>query len=226
MTGGRPFSVDPDLCIGSKMSGKFITFEGCEGCGKSTQVRLLKEYLEKTGIPFICAREPGGTAISEKIREMILDSANSSIVDECEALLYAASRNQLIKEVIIPALEEGKLVILDRYIDSSMAYQAYGRGLGYDFVAKANEYALKNCMPDLTIFMDVEPEKAFRRKGGADVGDRLETAGMEFHERVYKGYKEMEKRFPERIVSFKTEGTKYETNALIVKYLQDRRFIG
>ena len=207
------------------MTGKFITFEGCEGCGKSTQVRLLKEHLEKEGVPFIWAREPGGTEISEKIRAIILDNANSKMVDECEALLYAASRCQTIKEVILPALSEKKLVILDRYIDSSFAYPAYARGLGFDFVANANDFAIKNCMPDLTIFMDVDPEIAFNRKGGVDAGDRLESAGMEFHKRVYAGYKELEKRFPERIVSFTTEGTKYETSELIFKYLKDRRFI-
>lgn len=207
------------------MLGKFITFEGCEGCGKSTQVRLLREYLEKTGIPFVCAREPGGTEISEKIRDIILDKSNGKMVDECEALLYAASRCQLIKEVIKPALEDGKLVILDRYIDSSLAYQAYARGLGYDFVAKANDFAISACMPDLTVFMDVDPEVAFKRKGGVDIGDRLESAGMDFHKRVYAGYKELEKKFANRFVSFKAEGTKFETNALIIEYLKERQFI-
>ena len=186
---------------------------------------MLKEYLEKEGIPFIWAREPGGTEISEKIRELILDGANTEMVDECEALLYAASRCQTIKEVILPALKEGKLVILDRYIDSSFAYQAYARGLGFDFVAKINDYAMKSCMPDLTIFMDVDPEAAFLRKGGVDAADRLESAGMEFHKRVYQGYKELTKIFPDRIVSFSTEGTKFETNAIIIDYLRKRQFI-
>ena len=207
------------------MKGKFITFEGCEGCGKSTQVRLLKEYLEREGIPFIQAREPGGTEISEKIREIILDRSNSLMVDECEALLYAAARCQTIKEVILPALCEGKLVILDRYVDSSFAYQAFARGLGFEFVAKANDFAIGNCMPDLTVFMDVDPEIAFKRKGGVDAGDRLESAGMEFHKRVYGGYKELEKIFPDRIVAFKAEGTKFETSALIIEYLKKRQFI-
>ena len=206
-------------------SGKFITFEGCEGCGKSTQVRLLKEYLTEKDIPFVCAREPGGTEISEKIRSILLDKGSAEMTAECEALLYAAARCQIINEIILPALSEGKLVILDRYIDSSFAYQAYGRGLGYDFVAKANGYALKNCMPDLTVFMDVDPERAFKRKGGVDLGDRLETAGIGFHKKVYEGYKELCVRFPERIVPFKAEGTKFDTNAQIVEYLRKREFI-
>ena len=204
--------------------GKFISFEGCEGCGKSTQVRLLKEYLTEKGIPFITAREPGGTEISEKIREIILDSRNSAMTDATEALLYAAARCQNINENILPALEEGKLVILDRYVDSSFAYQAYARGLGYDFVAKANDYALTHCMPDLTIFMDVDPERAFNRKGGVDKKDRLELAGLEFHKKVYLGYKELIKKSPDRFVIFAADGTKYETNALIIKYLSERGY--
>ena len=205
--------------------GRFISFEGCEGCGKSTQVRLLKEYLTEKGIPFVAAREPGGTEISEKIREIILDKSNAAMTDATEALLYAAARCQIINEVISPALNEGKLVILDRYIDSSFAYQAYARGLGYDFVAKANDYALRTCMPDLTIFMDVDPERAFNRKGGVDKTDRLELAGLEFHKKVYLGYKELLKKTPERFAIFAADGTKYETNALIIEYLKGRGYI-
>ena len=204
---------------------RFITFEGCEGCGKSTQSRLLKEYLDKTEQPYIYAREPGGTEISEKIRNIILDKGNADMTGECEALLYAAARCQIIDEVIKPALKDGKIVILDRYIDSSFAYQAYARGLGFDFVAKVNAYALSSCMPDVTVFMDVTPEQAFLRKGGADVTDRMELMGLRFHEKVYSGYKELEKKFPERIVPFSAQGTKYDTHEEIVSYLRSRGFI-
>ncbi len=183
------------------MNGKLITFEGCEGCGKSTQVRLLKEYLEKTEQPFIMAREPGGTDISEKIRSVILDKNNSEMVDETEALLYAASRCQLLKQRVLPALKEGKIVIIDRYYDSSFAYQAYARGLGYDFVASANKFAMDNAVPDLTIFFDIDPYHSFLRKGGADGGDRLELAGIDFHNKVYSGYKNLIEKFPDRIVA-------------------------
>lgn len=181
------------------MTGKLITFEGCEGCGKSTQVKMLKDYLLDTNQPFIVTREPGGTEISEKIRSLILSKQNIKMVAECEALLYAASRCQLLKESVIPALSEGKVVLIDRYYDSSFAYQAYARGLGYDFVAAANKYALDNCVPDITIFFDIDPLSAFARKGGADESDRVELAGMTFHQKVYDGYLELKNKFPERI---------------------------
>lgn len=203
----------------------FITFEGCEGCGKSTQSRLLKEYLDITGQPFVYAREPGGTRISEKIRSVILDKENGAMTAECEALLYAAARCQIIDEVVLPALKEGKIVILDRYIDSSFAYQAYARGLGYEFVAAANGYALKNCMPDVTVFMDVKPEQAFLRKGGVDSSDRIELEGLEFHNKVYAGYKALQEKFQKRIVSFEAQGTKAETHGKIKEFLISKGFI-
>ena len=203
----------------------FITFEGCEGCGKSTQSRLLKEYLLSSGQDFIALREPGGTEISEKIRALILDKDNASMSDECEALLYAAARAQLIKEVILPNLKEGRTVILDRYIDSSFAYQAYARGLGYEFVAAINSFALTNCMPTVTFFMDVPPERAFSRKGGVDTGDRIELAGLDFHNEVYEGYKQLAKTFGDRFVCLKADGTKYETHEIIKKYLIEKGYI-
>ncbi|MBQ9782555.1 MAG: dTMP kinase, partial [Clostridia bacterium] len=122
------------------MKGKFITFEGCEGSGKSTQVAMFREYLEKRNIDYVFTREPGGTEIAEKIRALILDAENVAMTDECEALLYASARAQLIKEKVLPCLNSGKLVLCDRYIDSSFAYQAYARGLGMDFVKKINSY--------------------------------------------------------------------------------------
>ena len=124
------------------MKGKFITFEGCEGSGKSTQVALFKSYLEKNDVDYVFTREPGGTKISEKIRTLILDVENSEMTDECEALLYASARAQLVKELIVPSLEEGKLVLCDRYIDSSIAYQAHARGIGEEFIKKINSYAI------------------------------------------------------------------------------------
>lgn len=203
----------------------FITFEGCEGCGKSTQSRLLKEYFEKSGQPFFYAREPGGTEISEKIRSIILDKDNGLMVDECEALLYAAARCQLIKEKILPSLDRGEIVILDRYIHSSFAYQAYARGLGYDFVASVNKFALDNCMPTVTVFMDVPPETAFARKGGVDGADRIELAGLEFHRKVYEGYLALKEKFPDTFVSFKADGNKYQTHEKIVEYLKQNNYI-
>ena len=163
------------------MKGKFITFEGCEGSGKSTQVAMFREYLEKNGIDYVFTREPGGTEIAEKIRGIILDVKNAEMTDECEALLYSAARAQHIKEKIIPALNEGKLVLCDRYIDSSYAYQAYARGLGIDFIKKINSYAVDNCMPDYTVFLNISSTDAFLRKGGQDKDDRLEQVVLEFH---------------------------------------------
>ena len=162
------------------MKGTFITFEGCEGVGKSRQIKLLEEYLQKNNVKYYLTREPGGTPVSEQIRNVILDGKNVSMTDECEALLYAAARVQLLKEVVKPRLERGELVLCDRYVDSSLAYQGYARGLGAEFVEKINDYAVKNFMPDYTIFLSLTPEQAFLRKGGADKGDRLELSGIEY----------------------------------------------
>ena len=204
------------------MKGKFITFEGCEGSGKSTQVALFREYLEKNGIEYIFTREPGGTEIAEKIRSLILDVNNTAMTDECEALLYSAARAQHVKEKILPALNEGKLVLCDRYIDSSFAYQAYARGLGIDFITKINSYAIQNCMPDYTVFLDISSADAFKRKGGQDKDDRLEQVGLAFHEEVYKGYKKViENDNSGRFLIIDCLGSKNQTHSNIIKELVD-----
>lgn len=203
------------------MKGLFITFEGCEGSGKSTQINLFKNYLEKNKIEYLFVREPGSTDISEKIRSIILDVSNDKMSDYAEALLYAASRAQLISEKILPALNSGKLVICDRYIDSSFAYQAYARGLGYDYISKINSYAIENCMPDKTIFLNISSKDAFSRKGGADKDDRLEQSGAKFHEEVYNGYIELSKKFPERFIMIDCLGEKLQTHQKIVNALKD-----
>ena len=204
------------------MEGKFITFEGCEGVGKSRQIRLLEEYMKKNGIKYFLTREPGGTFLSEQIRNVILDKKNIEMSDECEALLYAAARAQLIKEKILPIKQSGELVFCDRYIDSSFAYQGYARGLGIDFVKKINSFALDNCMPDYTIFLNLPPEEAFKRKGGADLGDRLETTGIEFHQKVYKGYLECAKNYADRFIVIDASGEKRQTHEKIVKALKEK----
>ena len=163
----------------------FVTFEGCEGVGKSTQLNMLKEYLSATGQEAVYVREPGSTRISEKIRSVILDPANTEMTAETEALLYAAARAQLVSEVILPALSAGKTVICDRYVDSSAAYQGYARGLGIDFVRRINSYPLANAMPDVTVFIDLRPSDAFR---SVRREDRLEREKAEFHDKVYEGY--------------------------------------
>lgn len=202
--------------------GKFITFEGCDGCGKSTQLKMMSEYLTKEGVPHIFTREPGGGKISEAIREILLSGKNSEMTDECEALLYAAARVQHLSDRVEPALAKGELVICDRYVDSSLAYQAYARGLGTDFITKINAFALENYLPDVTVFIDLTPEAAFRRKKGADENDRLEQAGMAFHNRVYAGYKKLAEENPNRFVCIDGNKTPQEIFEKIVEALQER----
>ncbi len=202
--------------------GKLITFEGCDGCGKSTQLKMLSDYLTKENVPHIFTREPGGGQISEQIREILLNGKNSEMTDECEALLYAAARVQHLHDRVEPALKEGKLVVCDRYVDSSLAYQAFARRLGVDFVESVNAYALKNYLPDLTVFIDLPPEAAFARKKGADENDRIELAGMAFHQRVYAGYKILAEQNPHRIVSVDGNKTPDEIFADVLALLKTR----
>lgn len=182
------------------MKGSFITFEGCEGVGKTTQVNRLKRYLEKSGQPALFLREPGGTVISEKIREMLLSKENDKMNGKCEALLYSAARAQLLGEVVAPALEKGSIVVCDRFTDSTFAYQGAARGLGVDFIDELNKLTCGDIVPDVTVFLDLHPREAFARKGGADKNDRLESQSIGFHEKVYLGYKEIASRYPERFV--------------------------
>lgn len=202
--------------------GKFITFEGCDGCGKSTQLRLLSNYLTENGVAHVFTREPGGGKISEAIREILLNGKNAEMTDECEALLYAAARVQHLSDKVEPALREGKLVVCDRYVDSSLAYQAYARGLGLDFVTKINAFALEKYAPDVTVFIDLTPEEAFLRKHGADENDRLEQAGMEFHKRVYEGYKAVAQSYPQRVVCVNGRQTPQEIFADVLQILKER----
>ncbi len=203
----------------------FITFEGCEGVGKSRQIRLLEEYLKQNKINYYLTREPGGTAVSEQIRSVILDGKNVDMTDECEALLYAAARVQLLKENVAPRLEKGELVLCDRYIDSSLAYQGYARGLGVEFVEKINDYAIKNFMPNYTLFLCLSPEQAFKRKGGVDKTDRLELSGMEFHNKVYQGYLELSKKYSDRFIVIDASGEIHETHQKIINALKEKGVI-
>ena len=171
--------------------GIFITIEGSDGSGKSTQIKNIKKYMENKGIDVIFTREPGGTPIGEKIRALILDTENSEMTSLTEAFLYAAARAQHVDEEIIPALEEGKIVICDRFVDSSIAYQGYGRELG-DTVKEINRFAVRDAEPDLTIFFDLPPEKGRERiKKNNMTFDRLEKENLDFHERVYRGYRDI-----------------------------------
>ena len=171
------------------MKGYFISVEGGDGSGKSTQIRNIEAYLRERGKEVLLTREPGGTPVAEKIRALILDPANRTLTGRAEMLLYAASRAQHVEERILPALEAGKVILSDRFIDSSIAYQAYGRGLG-DMVAEVNHIATGGKMPDLTIFLNITPAAGMARKNQQDghVLDRMELEQAAFHEKVYAGY--------------------------------------
>ncbi len=193
------------------MSGLFITFEGVDGCGKSTQLKFMAEYLKNLGYKVRTTREPGGCKIAEKIRDVLLDEQNTDICAATEAMLYASARVQHVLEVIKPALDRGEVVLCDRFIDSSLAYQAYGRGLGVDLVMNINSYAMELCMPDITFFLDYPPELAFARMNEKKQHDRLEQAGKEFFMQVYASFKDIAQKFSHRIVTVDVSGTKFET---------------
>lgn len=201
------------------MRGKFITIEGTDGSGKSTQIELLMDYLRKKGADVIFTREPGGTQISEKIREIILDVNNSEMTGITEALLYAAARSQHVEEKIIPALEAGKIIICDRFVDSSIAYQGAARGLGTEKIMGINEAALHGIIPDMTLFFDLSPEKGILRKKNERALDRLEKEKMDFHEKVYEGYKNLCKKYPERIKPIDADRSIDEVHSEVIEVI-------
>ncbi|HHU80571.1 MAG TPA: dTMP kinase [Acholeplasmataceae bacterium] len=184
------------------MDGVFISFEGNDGSGKTTVIEKCADVLTKKGYQVLVTREPGGTNISEQIREIILNKENKEMDVRTEALLYAASRRQHIAEVIIPALAKGYIILCDRFIDSSLAYQGHARGIGIDKVFEMNMFACEGLLPSLTVYIDVNPEVGFSRmKKDCRKLDRLELEAINFHKTVYQGYQELVKRFPNRIVS-------------------------
>lgn len=169
----------------------FITFEGPDGSGKSTIIQKVYNYLIENNYDVIKTREPGGSPIAEKIRNLILDTENTSMGYRTEALLYAASRAQHVEKTILPALNENKIVLCDRFLISSLAYQGVGRGLGIENVRNINEFAINGVFPDFVLFFNVDPITTLKRKSSLDTADRLEKEGNNFHERVYNGYKEI-----------------------------------
>lgn len=179
--------------------GLFITVEGIDGCGKSTQARLIAAALEAAGHDVLRLREPGGVKISEQIREILLDPANAEMGDACELLLYEAARAQLVHQVIRPALAAGKTVVCDRFYDSTTAYQAFADGLDRNMVSQANELAVDGCRPDLTLVFDLPVEDALRRRSGREAEDRLELKGLEFQERVAAGFRAVAADEPDRV---------------------------
>lgn len=202
------------------MQGILISIEGPDGAGKTTQISLLKQYLEQKGFSCILTREPGGTKISEKIRHLILDKENSKMGAVTEMLLYSAARAQLVHEVIRPALEEGKVIICDRYVDSSAVYQGIARNLGVDTVYEVNEYAIQGIWPDLTIHLDLEAEEGIRRKKHQTELDRMELETMDFHKKVCEGYRTLAKRNPDRIKTINAMLSVEEIHEAIKKQLE------
>lgn len=181
------------------LRGLFITVEGIDGCGKSTQARLIAAALEAAGHDVLRLREPGGVKISEQIRAILLDPANAEMGDACELLLYEAARAQLVHQVIRPALAAGKTVVCDRFYDSTTAYQAFADGLDRNMVSQANELAVDGCRPDLTLVFDLPVEDALRRRSGREAEDRLELKGLEFQERVAAGFRAVAAGEPDRV---------------------------
>lgn len=204
--------------------GKFITFEGGEGCGKSTQVRRLKDALEHRGLKVLLTREPGGTPLAERVRAILKDESDDPPCDRTELLLFLAARAQLVRNVIRPALDAGTWVISDRFSDSTMAYQGYGRGLPLEVIRAANDFACEGLKPDLTLFLDVDPETSRARMRGREAAtntsaDRIELAGDDFHARIRKGFLEMAAADGDRIVTIDASGTEDEVWGSVWKSL-------
>ena len=198
------------------MRGIFITFEGIDGCGKSTQINMLSSFLQEKGIPFIMLREPGGTVVGEKIRDILLDKKNDGMDPVCELLLFEAARAQITNEVIAPALEEGKVVICDRFYDSTFAYQGYARGFGQEVVESLNRTAVSGTHPDITFLLDITPEEALIRRNGRGAEDRLEALGLKFQQDVRQGYMVLADKY-DRIVKIDASQSPEEIGAEITK---------
>lgn len=199
--------------------GMFITFEGIEGCGKSTQVDLLRKHLTALGHEVLVTREPGGCPIGEKVRDILLDPGNSGMTALTELLLYEASRAQHVADVIRPALEAGVTVISDRFYDASTAYQGHARGLGADTVIELNLVATGGLKPDLTIVLDLPASEGLRRLG-RDL-DRIESEAIDFHEKVRNGYIELARKDPDRVKVVDSSGTIEGTASEVVKIVED-----
>lgn len=199
------------------MRGIFISLEGIDGCGKSTLKEHLLDYLQND-YNLISIREPGGTIISEKIREIILDPVNLSILPQTEAFLYASARAQLVNEVIIPELAKGSLIIADRFTDSTLAYQGYGRGLDIKFLEDLNFLCTNGIKADLTLLLDIDPEEALKRK--EEEPDRLEKEGLIFQEKVREGYLQIAKKEPERVKLINSDQNIEKIKQIAIDYIE------
>lgn len=200
------------------LKGKFITFEGPEGSGKSTQSALLYKFLKSKGYPVIRVRDPGGTKTGEKIRAILLDSKNKKLAQITEMLLYLASRAQLVSEVIKPALAKGNIVISDRFSDATVCYQGYGLGLDINVIKKINAFATKGVKPDITILLDIPTKEGLKKSFNAKhYKDRIETRHINFHNKVRLGYLKLAKTQPARIKLIHPKGNIFKIQELIRK---------
>ena len=204
------------------MSGLFISFEGIDGCGKSTQADLLRSYLESKGEQVELLREPGGTALSEQIREILLNPNNEKMDPSTESILLSASRAQLTREIIIPALERGNVVICDRYADSTLAYQGYGRGINLEWLEKLNAFATAGLKPDITLLVDLPVDEALNRMQSKSF-DRIEMEGIEFLDKVRSGYFELTDRFSKRYFMIDGMETIEEMSKKIINKIEEIR---
>lgn len=198
--------------------GLFITLEGADGCGKTTQLNLLKESLTSRGYEIVVTREPGGKGLGEKLREILLNY-DGEVSDRCEAFLYLADRAQNIDTIIKPAINSGKIVLCDRHTDSSVAYQGYGREQNIDNINMLNGLAVNGVHPDLTIVFDIDTETSMARVGAEK--DRLESAGIEFHKRVRNGYLEIAKKNPQRIKVVDASQTIEDVQRDVIKIVEE-----
>jgi len=203
------------------MKGKFITFEGIDGSGKTTQINLLEAELKQQGISTLIFREPGGTRLSEKIRNILLDRENMVLFPSTESLLFVAARAQLMAEKIKPALEKNQFVLCDRFADSTVAYQGYGRGLNVEYLEELNKFATDYIQPDVTIILDIDSEKAGIRIQ-SDAPDRMESIGIDFFQRVREGYYDIASRYPQRCIIIDGTQTESEVFESIMKVVNKK----
>lgn len=201
--------------------GRFLTFEGIDGCGKTTQIELFARYLQEQGLPFLTTREPGGTPLGDRIRDLLLARQNTEMEPRTELLLMFAARAQHVAQVIRPALERGYLVLSDRFTDASLAYQGYGRGLNRRLIAQLHDVACGRLKPDLTLVIDIDPETSLQRARrrnafSASNEGRFEQEAQEFHRRVRRGYRALARQERRRIRLIPGEGTVNEVHNLIV----------
>ena len=204
-----------------KMSGLFISLEGPDGSGKSTQIALLRAFLEQQGYSVLETRDPGGTKISEQIRSVILNRDNTEMSNMTELLLYTAARAQMVDELIRPALAEGKVVISDRFLDSAAVYQGMVRGLGTKVVYDVNEYALRGLLPQVTFLLDLPAQVGIQRKNQQHELDRMELEKAEFHEQVAKGYRLLAKEQPERIMQIDAMRSREEISKCMIDKVKE-----